>query len=446
MKKNDDIGMPVKKTSERREKKRRALAKRREKMRWELESPTRRKNPGRRTIDRSDVPVPKKRTELLSSLTGICVLTPSGRVGYFNEQWKFVINNKLTKALLNYATEFLRTYQEDPDGGNHRLAIICQTEQARPWGTETLIMEEFVVRRLYSVSGQTTAGLTAFQKRNREKSVYRGMELLLERHDEAMPDVPIYCPVLYDRGTTLADYHALAGSDKYYGGGKAPVIEVLNLIAPIPVNKRNTGEILDLIHNVHGRIIKKELRKTPGFKLIDNVNTRSVFTNLFSFAADKGVTQRSTPAVEPPAMKEADRPVAPQAVNKAPAQVKPTKSFEAWLEIPNRPVNIAKLKKFQPFRKLKNQHLSILAAKCLVFKAPPGALLLDRGTNDRWNMYLLGGKVALEEADGTVEVIDADSDQASIPIACLKPRQYAVRAVTSITFLWINDDVVPNNT
>ena len=61
-------------------------------------------------------------------------------------------------------------------------------------------------------------------------------------------------------------------------------------------------------------------------------------------------------------------------------------------------------------------------------------------------MYLLGGKVALEEADGTVEVIDADSDQASIPIACLKPRQYAVRAVTSITFLWINDDVVPNNT
>jgi hypothetical protein len=376
---------------------------------------------------------------------GICVLTPSGRLGYYNEQRKFVVNDKLTGALLKYTIEFLKTYREDPDGGNHRLSIICQTEKARPWGTETLIMEEFVVRRLYAVSGQTTAGLTAFQKRNREKSVYRGMELLLERHDEAMPGIPIFCPVLYDRGTTLADYRSIAGSAKSDGGEKAPVIEVLNLIAPIPVNKRNAGEILDLIHNVHGRIIKKELRKTPGFKLVDNVNARPAFTNLFSFVTDEDVTQRSTPAVVPAVMKKADRPVAPQVVNKVPRQVKSTERFETWLEMPNRPVNIAKLKKFQPFQELKIQHLSTLAAKSLVFKAPPGALLLDRGSNDKWNLYLLGGKVALEAADGAVEVIDADSDQASIPIACLKPRQYAVRAVTAVTFLWINDDVVPKN-
>ena len=446
MKKNDDIDMPVKKIPERRAKNRRELAKRREKMRWELGNPIRRKNPGRRATDRLSVPDPKKRTELLSSLTGICVLTPSGRIGYFNEQRKFVVNTKLTESLLNYTIEFLNAYQADPNGGNHRLAIICQTEKAKPWGTETLIVEEFVVRRLYAVSGQTTAGLTAFQKRNREKSVYRGMELLLETHNETMPGIPIYCPVLYDRGTTLADYRSIAGSEKYYGGGKAPVIEVLNLIAPIPVNKRNASEILELIHNVHGRIIKKELRKTSGLKLVDDINARSGFPSSVLFSASEDVPEGSVQKVEPPAMKEADRPVAPQALNKMPAQVKPTKRFETWLEIPNRPIDIAKLKKFQPFRELKNQHLSILAAKSLVFKAPPGALLLDRGTNDRWNMYLLGGKVALEAADGTVEVIDADSDQASIPIACLKPRQYVVRAVTSVTFLWINDDVIPNNT
>lgn len=437
--------MPVKKPPERRVKQRRVLAKRREKMRWELESPIRRKSPGRRTIDRSYVPGPKKRTELLSSLTGICVLTASGRIGYFNEQREFVVNNKLTDALLNYTTEFLRKYQEDSDGGNHRLAIICQTEKAKPWGTETMIIEEYVVRRLYAVSGQTTAALTTFQKRNREKSVYRGMELLLERHDEAMPGIPIYCPVLYDRGTTLADYRSLTGTDKYNGDGKAPVIEVLNLIAPIPVNKRNAGEILDLIHNVHGRIIKKELRKTPGFKIIENVDDRPAFTSLFSSATDKNVARRRTPAVEPPAMKEPDRPVASPAADKATAQVKPVEQFETWLENPNRPVTIAKLKQFQPFQKLKTQHLSTLAARSLVFKAPPGALLLDRGTNDRWNMYLLGGKVALEAADGSVEVIDAESDQASIPIDCCKPRQHTVRAVTSVTFLWVNDDIVPKD-
>jgi len=263
--------MNDKKTLERRVNKRRELAIRREKIRWELDSPIRRKNPGRRAIDRSYVPGLKKRTEWLSSLMGICVLTPSGQIGNFNEQRKFVVNYKLSESLLKYTVEFLRKYQDDPNSGHWRLAVIFQTEMARSWGTETLIMEEFVVRRLYAVSGQTTGDLTAFQKRNQEKSVYRGMELLLERHEEAMPDIPIYCPVLYYRGTTLSDYRSLAHSGKYISEGKAPVIDVLNIIAPIPVNKRNTSVILDLIHNVHSRIIKKELRKSPGFELVDIV-------------------------------------------------------------------------------------------------------------------------------------------------------------------------------
>jgi hypothetical protein len=263
--------MTEKKSPERRANKRRELAIRREKIRWELDSPIRRKNPGRRTIDRSNVPAHKKRTDWLSSLMGICVLTPSGQIGNFNEQRKFVVNNKLTETLLKYTVAFLKKYQDDPNGGQWRLAVICQTEKARPWGTETLIMEEFVVRRLYAVSGQTTGDLTAFQKRNREKSVYRGMELLLERHEEAMPDIPIYCPVLYYRGTTLSDYRSLAHSGKYISEEEAPIIEVLNIIAPIPVNKRNTSAILDLIHTVHSRIIKKELRKSPSFEIVDRV-------------------------------------------------------------------------------------------------------------------------------------------------------------------------------
>lgn len=256
---------------ERRFNKRRELAIRRENIRWDLDSPIRRKNPGRRVIDRSNVPGLKKRTDWLSSLMGICVLTPSGQIGNFNEQRKFVVNNKLSETLQKYTVEFLRKYQHDPDGGLWRLAVIYQTEKARPWGTETLIMEEFVVRRLYAVSGQTTGDLTAFQKRNREKSVYRGMELLRERHEETMPDIPIYCPVLYYRGTTLSDYRSLVHSGKYISEGEAPVIEVLNIIAPIPVNKRNSSAILDLIHTVHNRIIKKELRKSPGFELVDKV-------------------------------------------------------------------------------------------------------------------------------------------------------------------------------
>lgn len=275
--KENDTDMPIKKSLERRASKRRELAKRREKMRWELDSPIRRKSPGRRAADRSHAPDPKKRTGLLSGLTGICVLTPDGQLGHYNEHRMFVVNKRLTEALLKYTVKFLKKYQEDPNAGNLRLAVIGQTDKARPWGTETLIMEEFVVRQLYAVSGQTTAELTSFQERNREKSVYRGMELLLEKREAAMPGIPIYCPVLYDRGTTLGNYRSLAHSDKYLSERNIPVIEVLNIVAPIPVNKRNTGAILDLIHNVHGRIIKKELRKTPGFEIVEKIKRRPGF-------------------------------------------------------------------------------------------------------------------------------------------------------------------------
>ena len=284
--------MTLKKIPERREKAQRLLAKRREKIRWELDNPIRRKIPGRRLVDPGRLPRPKNRAEFLSSFTDICVLTPSGQLGYFSKSKKFFVDTRLTAALQNYTFRFLKTYLEDPEGSNHRIAVIRQTEQARPWGTKTLIMEEFVVRQLYSVSGQTTAELTSFQKRNQENSIYRGMELLLERRDDAMPGMPIYCPVLFDRGLTLADYHSTTGADKYSGERKSPVIEVLNLIAAIPIGKRNAAEIQELINSVHDTVVKKDLRKTPKFELVDDVRTRSRSKSPFSPAGNKNSFKR----------------------------------------------------------------------------------------------------------------------------------------------------------
>jgi hypothetical protein len=284
--------MTLKKTPERRTKAKRVLAKRREKFRWELDSPVRRKTFGRRVVDHAHLPGPKNRVEFLANFTDFCILTPSGLLGYFNKQRKFIVNTRLTEALLNNTINFLKAYQADPEGSNHRIAIIRQTEQARAWGAETLILEEFVVRRLYAVSGQPTAELTAFQKRNRENSLYRGMELLLERRDEAMPGIPIYCPVLYDRGLTLADYQRMAGVEKYSGDSKSPVIDVLNLIAAIPVSKRNATEIQELINGVHNRIVKKDLRKTPKFELVEDIKTRSRSGNSFSLNTNKNIIKR----------------------------------------------------------------------------------------------------------------------------------------------------------
>ena len=292
MENDDNIEKPFNKALERRKKTRRLAVKRRRKMRADPEKTIRRENQARRSVDRLSAPAPQSRAELLTGLAGFCILTSAGRLGAYNEKREFAINTRLSQALINYTVDFIKAYENDPDIGNRRIAIICQSKELKPWGTRTLIMEEAIVRRLYPLSGQMSAELTAFQKKNQENSIYRGMELLLEWHDEAMPGIPIFCPVLYDRGTTLADYRFFNLDDDACPK-KTPVIEVLNLLAPIPVSRRNAIEIMELIHNVHGRIVKKELRKPPEFCLVDDIYSRAGINRLTSFSRDQHIEKRA---------------------------------------------------------------------------------------------------------------------------------------------------------
>ncbi|MBI3546043.1 MAG: hypothetical protein HY081_05550 [Gammaproteobacteria bacterium] len=424
------------KARERRNKARRLLAKRRKAMRWKLENLIRRKSPGRRTTDRSVAADAKKSENLLSTLAGLCVLTSTGLLGYFTAERKFVINTELTQALLNYAKEFLKVYKAAPQTEGRRIGIIYAPEKNQAWHSATLLMEETVVRHLYPVQGQATAKLTVFQKKKQENSLYRGMELLLEAMNEAMPGIPKYCPVLYDRGTTLADYPELAvenAADK-----KSPVIEVLNLIAAMPFNNHDIVKIIEVIHNVHNRIVKKDLRKPLKFELINKVGMTPWSDEDFSTNVEN-ISQPPAQKIPAP-VAVIDQPPTRAIRSQAPA----LKQFEKWLEIPNRPVTAAALKKFAAFKKLNDRELSTLAAKSLVFRAPPGTLLLDRGSNDPWNLFLLTGQVALETAKESRIVVAADSKAATLPIAAAKPRKCNVRAVTAVAFLWIHENIIGN--
>ena len=89
-----------------------------------------------------------------------------------------------------------------------------------------------------------------------------------------------------------------------------------------------------------------------------------------------------------------------------------------------------------------HDRLEALAVQCLVYKVPPGTQLLERGTNDSWNLYLVDGSVQLMAADGVPKIIEGGTSAASNPISCLKPRMYTVSAVTRVAFLWIDDKLV----
>ena len=369
-------------------------------------------------------------------LIGFYVLTPEGQLGVYDRDGEFVVDAKLTKAFEDYNRRFLMAYHQNPATGSFRLAIIHRTKEKRPWGSETLLFENNIVRRLYPMSGTTELDLTAFQKKNREKSIYRGMEIFLEYKDTSTPDMPVYCPVLYDRSTTLANYvsnhdRALISDDQ-----GTPVVEVLNMLAGIPIARRYTPEIGVLKDKIYQGIVKKDMRKSDEFTLIGDIRRHG---------------HRAMPesGIDPygDIDKRAEREVT--FLSKDGASPGNSSSGSALLNhiassLVGRPepANLEILKRFSRFRDMGHENLERLAEQCLVYKVPPGTQLLERGTNDTFNLYLVEGAVQLVAADGNPKTIESGTPTSANPVSCLKPRMYTVSSITRVAFLWIDDQLI----
>lgn len=370
--------------------------------------------------------------QTLTNVAGLYAITPGGVLGVYGEGNEFAPDRELTEALGSHILELLAAYRADPDRGKYRLGLIYRSPERRPWGSDTFLIERSVVREVYPVSGPPTQELTAFQKKNREKSIYRGIELLIEYRHDNLPDEPVYCPLLCDCGTGLGDY----SSDAEFRGGSGkmiPVLEVLNLMPMIPLGRRNTPEIAKLMHRMHQFIVHKD-RRRGAFTLNDReygaTNTNAGSEAAGFFAVDKRHERQETLQA---AVSERVRTA--QQVQ----QVDRFDQVEKWLERPHRPVDAALLRSFTQFRDLDRERLSLLAEKALVYTAPSGVRLLNIGMKDAWNMYLLEGTVSLEAADGGTLLVSGGGEKAASPVSFLKPRKYTVTSVTPVSFLWIHD-------
>jgi hypothetical protein len=368
-------------------------------------------------------------------LIGFYVLTSDGQLGAYDQDGEFVVDVKLTRAFADYNRRFLMTYLQSPEKGNFRLAIIHRTQEKRPWGSETLLLEKNIVRRLYPMTGTTELDLTAFQKKNREKSIYRGMEIFLEYKDASTPDLPVYCPVLYDRGKTLDDYAATLDRPVTSADRETPVVEILNMLAGIPMGKRYTPEIGILKEKIYQGIVKKGMRKSAEFTLIEDIRRNAVAARGEAVADPYADVDKRSERQVTLNSKAGD----PDAQHNDNALIRNIGS--ALVGHPE-PAESGTLKIFTRFRDLDHARLEALAERCLIYKVPPGTRLLERGTNDSWNLYLIDGTVELVAADGMPKTIEGGTPTASNPISCLKPRMYTVSALTRVAFLWIDDKLI----
>lgn len=105
-------------------------------------------------------------------------------------------------------------------------------------------------------------------------------------------------------------------------------------------------------------------------------------------------------------------------------------------------LNAAALKKFRPLDRLSENQRILLAHKAHFSSFKKKKVILERGSRDHHDYFLLSGKIELEAPDGRTREIEAGSDKADAAIAHLQPRQYNVKAVTDVEFLVIEQDVL----
>ena len=372
------------------------------------------------------------------SLAGMYVLMPDGQLGVYDQNMKFVVDSKLTKAFSEYNLSFLMSYHQNPEQGNFRLGLIHRTREKRPWGTDTLLLEKHVVRRLYPLSGTTASSdLTTFQKKNREMSIYRGMELFLEYKDTSTPELPVYCPVLYDRITALNSYAAILDRTVTSDDRETAVVEVVNLLAAIPMAKRFSSDISNLRERIYRGIVKKNMRKSSGYTLIDDIRRNAKTRKTDKIKDPYGnVDKRADRQVTLDTLTTVENRNSGHAVSSSIHKLIGESSDKRT--VPAEPLMLAK---FSKFSRLDHNKLEKLAARSLLFTVPPGTKLLERGTTDTWNLYLLEGTLQLTAADGGIKYIEADTENAQSPVASLKPRMYTVSALTRASFIWIDDNV-----
>jgi hypothetical protein len=371
--------------------------------------------------------------DTLTNAVGLYTLTLDGELGMFGDGKRFIVNPELGQAFGPQIRQLLKSYLANPDGGDYRLGVVFHGQSAGPWRSDTLMLEEHVLRETYPVGGPPSQALTAFQKKNRFKSIYRGIELLIGHRVEHLVDTQIYFPVLFDRETSLGDYLPKPKSSATEDLA-VPVLEVLNLLAVVPIGRRNMPALATVMQDMRRYLDSKDARRDDRFTIRKEnyVPTKVDASDTVEFFDVDKRHERAQTLLSGDLGRRLELA----------AQIPSDERFdqiERWLVRPHQPVDAALLRSFARFRNLDSDRLAALAEMALVHTAPGGVRLLDIGMKDAWNMFLLEGTVSLQADDGGSLLVTGGTDRAASPISFLKPRKYMVTSVTPVSFLWLHD-------
>lgn len=339
-------------------------------------------------------------------LAGLYLLTRDAALARFDAAGDLTVDEALSEALSFRLQAVLDQYRSGAvDGLN--LGLIADTGFEPQWSSGTLIFDDRVLGELFDTGRRADAPWATYQRRNKSKTVYQGMELLLSKNRRSEPVMPGFCPVLFvpevDRETLRERY----GVDFALDRG---LLEVLDLSAPFAASSQAPPELASMVEDMR----RAQREEAPSAVPEGPANPPGAQA-LSGVAADPISRYCVGAATDPPwdsCFNEGD-------------------AVTGWL-----------LESFCPFHELTDTQRDIIAGYETIRKVKRGTRLIDQGSRDDICIYLVEGSLALTGLDNATMVVKAGTRRSRLPISVLTPHVYDVLAATDASIIVFSQRLV----
>jgi len=108
----------------------------------------------------------------------------------------------------------------------------------------------------------------------------------------------------------------------------------------------------------------------------------------------------------------------------------------------DKPVDLDVLRSFSPLDGLKRENLHALSRKTRLQEMDSGRVLFKEGESDKRTIYLVSGEVELQVGGRSISTLRGGTPEARIAIAPGQPRRFTARALSDITYVAVDSDLL----
>lgn len=332
-----------------------------------------------------------------SGLAGLYLLTDEGVLARFESTGAVVREPDLSATLAFRLRAVLSQYRS---GAIEDLTIGLITNPGldQRWGAGSMVFGNRLLNELSDTGRVAGMPLTPYERSDKSKTVFQGMELVLNMRNLHRSSAQYFCPVLFVPEVDNMVLCERYGVDFVNDQG---MYEVLDLAAPFASSKQLPDELRGMVRQMRRtqteiaaarkrRLCQEDPMDEHGFESVSSV------LSMLPGAVDPGTDT---------CFKEGD-------------------AVAGWL-----------LEWFSPFNELTDAQRDIVAGYQTIRKARAGTRLVEQGSNEDACIYLVEGTLDLEGMDGGTMRITGGTRRSRVPISVLTPHAYTITTVTDVSFI-----------